>query len=282
MGIRKIGVVGCGLMGSGIAQTAAQCGFEVKVREVSEEFLAKGLSKIESVLSGAVRKEKMTAAEKDAVMSRISGTTLVEDLADCDLVIEAVTENIELKQDLWRRLDGLCPPSTIFASNTSSIPIRVQAEVTGRADRFVGLHFFNPVPVMKLVEVIRAQTTSDATYQEAMEFSKALGKTPVTCIDTAGFIVNRLLVPYLFDAVRALQAGIATAEDIDTGMKLGCGHPMGPLTLLDFVGLDTALAISHILYEAFGFPHYKAPKLLEKLVSEGKFGRKSGEGIYKY
>ncbi|MBM4353470.1 MAG: 3-hydroxybutyryl-CoA dehydrogenase [Deltaproteobacteria bacterium] len=282
MGIRKVGVVGCGLMGSGIVQTAAQCGFEVKVREVSQELLAKGLSKIEGVLSGAVKKEKMTAQEKDAVMARISGTTRVEDLADCDLVIEAVNENVELKQDLWRRLDGLCPPTTIFASNTSSIPIRVQAEVTSRSDRFIGLHFFNPVPVMKLVEVIRAQTTSDATYNEAMEFSKTLGKTPVTCIDTAGFIVNRLLVPYLFDAVRALEAGIATPEDIDTGMKLGCGHPMGPLTLLDFVGLDTALAISHILYDAFGLPHYKAPKLLEKLVAEGKLGRKSGEGVYKY
>ncbi len=282
MGIRKVGVVGCGLMGSGIVQTAASCGFEVKVREVNDQFLAKGLSKIEGVLAGAVKKEKMTAAEKDAVMARISGTTRVEDLADCDLVIEAVNENVELKQDLWRRLDALCPATTLFASNTSSIPIRVQAQVTARPDRFVGLHFFNPVPVMKLVEVIRAETTSEATYQAAMEFSKALGKTPVTCIDTAGFIVNRLLVPYLFDAVRALEAGIATAEDIDTGMKLGCGHPMGPLALLDFVGLDTALAISHILFDAFGFPHYKAPKLLEKLVSEGKLGRKSGEGIYKY
>jgi 3-hydroxybutyryl-CoA dehydrogenase len=282
MGIRKVGVVGCGLMGSGIVQTAAQCGFEVKVREINDELLARGLSKIEGVLAGAVKKEKMTAAEKDAVMSRISGTTRVEDLADCHLVIEAVNENVELKQDLWRRLDPLCPATTIFASNTSSIPIRVQAQVTARPDRFVGLHFFNPVPVMKLVEVIRAETTSEATYQAAMEFSKALGKTPVTCIDTAGFIVNRLLVPYLFDAVRALEAGIATAEDIDTGMKLGCGHPMGPLALLDFVGLDTALAISHILFDAFGFPHYKAPKLLEKLVAEGKLGRKSGEGIYKY
>ncbi len=282
MEIKKVGVVGCGLMGSGIVQASATAGFDVVVREVNEDFLGKGLGKIDKQFTRAVDKGKMTADEKAIVMGRIQGTTNLEELNGCDLVIEAVTENLELKQELWRTLDAVCPPHTLFSSNTSSIPMRLQAQVTSRPDRFVGLHFFNPVPVMKLVEVIRAETTSDETYQAAMDFSRKLGKVPVTCVDTVGFIVNRLLTPYLLDSMRALEAGIATAEDIDTGMKLGCGYPMGPLALIDFVGLDTILAISEIMYAEFKLPQYQAPELLRKLVAEGKLGRKTGEGIYKY
>ena len=282
MEIKSVGVIGCGLMGSGIAQMSAAAGFDVMVREITDEFLTTGLGKVTARMEKAVAKGRLEVAEKDAILSRISGTTELAGLVDCDLIIEAVTENVELKQEIWKTLDEVCPRETIFASNTSSIPIRLQAMVTERQDRFVGLHFFNPVPVMKLVEVIRAETTSDATYQTAMEFSSACGKVPVTCVDTVGFIVNRLLTPYLLDAIRALEAGIATAEDIDTGMRLGCGHPMGPLTLLDFVGLDTVLAISEIMYEELKLPQYLAPEMLRRLVGEGKTGRKSGEGIYTY
>lgn len=282
MEIKKVGVVGCGLMGSGIVQTCAQSGYEVAVREISADFLDRGMGKIAGQLQRAVDKGKLPEADRDAILGRIRGTTEVEDLQDCDIVIEAVNENIELKQELWRKLDGLCPAHTIFASNTSSIPISTQAEVTRRADRCLGLHFFNPVPVMNLVEVIRTDATSAQTYDTCMAFCRALGKETVTCVDTAGFIVNRLLVPYLNSAVRALEAGIATAEDIDTSMRLGCGHPMGPLTLLDFVGLDTAAAIGHIMYEAFNEPQFQPPELLEKLVAEGRLGRKTGHGVYKY
>ncbi len=282
MEIKKVGVVGCGLMGSGIVQVSAVSGHEVVVREINDEFLGKGLGKIGKQLSKAVAKEKMTQEQMDDIMSRISGTTDVADLADCDIVIEAVTENLELKQELWATLDKLCPEHTIFASNTSSILMSLQAEVTERKDRFVGMHFFNPVPVMKLVEIIRSDDTSDQTYDTVMAFAGVLGKDAVTCQDTYGFIVNRLLVPYLLDAVRALEAGIASKEDIDTGMRLGCGHPMGPLTLVDFVGLDTALYIANIMHDAFKLPQYEAPALLKQMVSEGKLGRKAGEGFYSY
>ena len=282
MKMKRIGVVGCGLMGSGIVQASAVAGYEVVVREVNEDFLSKGLGSIEKQLSKAVAKGRMEDAEKTAIVGRITGTTELAGLSGCDLIIEAVTESVELKQELWKTLDGLCPQQTVFSSNTSSIPMRIQAEVTSRPDRFVGLHFFNPVPVMKLVEVIRADTTSDETYQAAMAYAESLGNVPVTCKDTVGFIVNRLLIPYLLDAMRALEAGIATAEDIDTGMKLGCGHPMGPLTLLDFVGLDTTLSIARIMYDEWKLPQYEAPELLKKLVKEGKLGRKTGEGIYNY
>ncbi len=282
MEIKRVGVIGCGLMGSGIAQMSAVAGYEVVVREINDEYLAGGLGKIIAQLERAVAKGKMEEDKKDEILARISGTTELAELAECDLIIEAVTENVELKQETWKALDEISLPNTVFASNTSSIPMRLQAMVTNRQDQFVGLHFFNPVPVMKLVEVIRADTTSDATYEAAMTFARACGKVPVTCVDTVGFIVNRLLTPYLLDAVRALEAGIASAEDIDTGMKLGCGHPMGPLVLLDFVGLDTVLAISEIMYEEFKLPQYKAPDMLRRLVAEGKMGRKSGEGIYTY
>ena len=282
MEIKRVGVVGCGLMGSGIVQVSAVSGFEVVVREVNEEFLNLGMGKIEKQLGRAVAKGKMDEATMATIRGRITGTTALEGLSECDLIIEAVTESVELKQELWGTLDKMCPERTIFASNTSSIPIRIQAEATARADRFIGLHFFNPVPVMKLVEVIRPEATSDATYDASMAYIRTLGKNPVTCADSVGFIVNRLLIPFLLDAVRALEAGIATAEDIDTGMKLGCNHPMGPLTLLDLVGLDTTVSISEIMYAEFKLPQYEAPELLKKLVAEGKLGRKSGEGIYKY
>jgi 3-hydroxybutyryl-CoA dehydrogenase len=282
MEIRKVGVVGCGLMGSGIVQVSAASGFEVVVREINEEFLGKGLGKIEKQLGRAVAKGRMDAQTQASILGRITGTTSLEELSSCDLIVEAVTESVQLKQELWATLDQCCPKHTIFSSNTSSIPIAIQAKATARPDRFIGLHFFNPVPVMKLVEVIRPEATSDETYEASMEYIRKLKKDPVTCSDSVGFIVNRLLIPFLLDAVRALEAGIATAEDIDTGMKLGCNHPMGPLTLLDFVGLDTTVSIAEIMYAEFKLPQYEAPALLKKLVAAGKLGRKTGAGIYQY
>ena len=282
MEIKKVGVLGFGLMGSGIVETAARAGFDVVVREISEEFLEGGFNRIRKNLGRAVKKNRMDQAQMDAILGRIQGTTELGLFADADLVIEAVIENLELKQGLWKELDGLCQAHTIFASNTSSLKIGIQAEVTGRKDRFVGLHFFNPVPVMKLVEVVCTADTSDGTHATAMEFSRNLGKDPITCSDTTGFVVNRLLIPYLLDAIRALEKGIASREDIDKGMILGCGHPMGPLTLLDFVGLDTTLYITGIMSDEFGEPQYEAPELLKTMVADGKFGRKSGEGFYSY
>ena len=282
MEIKKIGVLGCGLMGAGIVETAARAGFEVVVREINDELLSGGIGRIRSNLGRAVKKGKMAQYAMDAILERIQGTTALEPLAETDLVIEAVVENLALKQGLWTELDRLCPAHTIFASNTSSLKIGIQAEVTERRERFVGLHFFNPVPVMKLVEVIRTEETSDATHAAVMDFSRALGKDPITCIDTTGFVVNRLLIPYMLDAIRALELGIASREDIDKGMILGCGHPMGPLTLLDFVGLDTTLYIAGIMSDEFGTPQYEAPELLKEMVAAGKLGRKSGEGFYPY
>ena len=282
MEIKKIGVLGCGLMGAGIVETAARAGFEVVVREINDELLSGGIGRIRSNLGRAVKKGKMAQYAMDAILERIQGTTALEPLAETDLVIEAVVENLALKQGLWTELDRLCPAHTIFASNTSSLKIGIQAEVTERRERFVGLHFFNPVPVMKLVEVIRTTETSDATHAAVMDFSRALGKDPITCIDTTGFVVNRLLIPYMLDAIRALELGIASQEDIDKGMILGCGHPMGPLTLLDFVGLDTTLYIAGIMSDEFGTPQYEAPELLKEMVAAGKLGRKSGEGFYPY
>jgi len=282
MEIKTVGVLGCGLMGAGIVETAARAGFRVHAREINDELLERGLGRIRKNLGRAVRKGRMNQEEMDAVMGRIRGTTELAPFAEADLVIEAVVEDLELKQGLWRELDGLCPAETIFASNTSSLKIGLQAEATDRRDRFVGLHFFNPVPVMKLVEVIRTPETSDATHAAAMGFSRALGKDPITCADTTGFVVNRLLIPYLLDAIRALEKGIATREDIDKGMILGCAHPMGPLTLLDFVGLDTVLYIAGIMSDEFGEPQYQASALLKTMVAEGRLGRKSGEGFYSY
>ncbi len=282
MAIRKVGVVGCGLMGSGIAQVSAQAGYDVIVREVTDELFQRGFKRIAGSLDKFVEKQKMTAADRDAVLARIKGTTKLADMKDCDLIVEAAIENFEEKTKVYRELDAACGPNTIFSSNTSSLPIGDMAAVTKRPDRFCGLHFFNPVPLMKLVEVVRSIDTSEATYQAAKAFAESVGKTVVTAKDTPGFVVNLLLVPYLLDAVRALEAGVASKEDIDNGMKLGCGHPMGPLTLLDFVGLDTTYYIAEIMFAEFKDTRYAAPPLLKRMVNAGYNGRKSGRGFYDY
>jgi 3-hydroxybutyryl-CoA dehydrogenase len=282
MEIRTVGVVGCGLMGGGIAQVAAQSGFATVVREVSQELIDKGMARIEGLLAKDVAKGKLTPAAKDAALSLLTPTTSLDAFADCQVIVEAIVENLDAKRELYVALDAICPPQTIFASNTSSLTIVEMAAVTKRPDRFAGLHFFNPVPVMKLVEVVRSIATSDATIATLKAFGEALGKTVVEAKDTPGFIVNRLLVPYLLDAVRVLEAGIATREDIDQGMKLGCGHPMGPLTLLDFVGLDTTYYIANIMFEEFKEPRFAPPPLLKRMVLAGHYGRKSGRGFYDY
>jgi len=282
MAIKTVGVVGCGLMGSGIAQVCAEAGYDVVVREVDEGALKKGLGKIESFLARGVEKGKVKPERKDEVMGRLKGTTNLADLAKCDFVIEVVVENIEAKRQVFQALDAACGPHAIFASNTSSLSITEMAATTKRADRFVGLHFFNPVPLMKLVEVVRSPLTSPEAFEQAVAFATSLGKTPVRAGDKTGFIVNRLLVPYLLDAIRALEEGVGSTADIDEGMKLGCGHPMGPLTLLDFVGLDTTYYIANIMFDEFKDPMFAAPTLLKRMVLAGKLGRKSGEGFYKY
>jgi len=282
MAVRKIGILGCGLMGSGIAQIAAQAGYDVTVREITAELYERGFKRIGKSLDKFVEKDKMSAADRDAAMKRLQGTTELGDLKDADLIIEAVVENFDEKTKLYRELDGLCGPDTIFASNTSSLPIGDMAAVTSRPDRFCGLHFFNPVPLMKLVEVVRSIDTSDETYQIARAFARSVGKTVVTAKDTPGFIVNLLLIPYLLDAVRALETGVASRDDIDNGMKLGCGHPMGPLTLLDFVGLDTTYYIAEIMFSEFKDGRYAAPPLLKRMVQAGYHGRKAGRGFYDY
>jgi len=282
MAIEKVGVVGCGLMGSGIAQVAAQAGCHVTVREVSAQFLDKGLQSIEKNLARLVEKGTLSAAERDQVRGRLRGTTNVEDLKDSDLIIEAIIEQLPAKRELWSALDTMCPKSTIFASNTSSLSITEMATFTQRPDRFVGMHFFNPVPVMKLVEVIRTIATDPKVFDEMVAFGGRLGKTVVRTSDRTGFIVNRLLVPYLLDAVRALEEGVGSVEDIDNSMKLGCGHPMGPLTLLDFVGLDTTHYIAHIMFDEFKEKRFASPPLLKRMVLAGWNGRKAGRGFYDY
>jgi 3-hydroxybutyryl-CoA dehydrogenase len=282
LGIKNVGVAGCGLMGGGIAQVCAEAGFQVTVLEMEQRFLDKGLGGIEKNLARAVAKGKMEQSEMDAVLGRITGTTAIEDLKDSDLVIEAIIEKPEAKTDLFGKLDDLCPEHTIFASNTSSIPIIEIAAATQRPDRFVGLHFFNPVPVMKLVEVIRTIQSSDASVETATAFSQAIGKKTIQAPDRAGFIVNVLLVPYCYDAMRLLEMGVASKEDIDTGMVLGCNHPMGPLTLSDYVGLDTLAAIGEVLFDEFREARFAAPPLLRKMVKAGLYGRKSGKGFYDY
>ena len=280
--IKTVGVVGAGLMGSGIAQVVAQAGYSVVVREVEQRFLEKGLKSVEGQLQRRVEKGRMTAEEKADLLGRIRWTLKLEDLKGADLIIEAIVEDLPLKQKLYRSLDPLCPPSTIFVSNTSSLTIMGMASVTGRADRFAGLHFFNPVPVMKLVEVIRTITTSEETYRTVFEFAKSLGKEPVTAKDNCGFIVNRLLLPYLLDAIMALEAGVGTVQDIDKAMVLGCNHPMGPFTLADFVGLDTTYFIANVMFEEYREQRYAPPPLLRKMVMAGYHGRKSGRGFYDY
>jgi 3-hydroxybutyryl-CoA dehydrogenase len=282
MGIEKVGVVGCGLMGSGIAQVAAQAGYAVTVREVSPQIVEKGLQSIEKNLGRQVEKGTLTAADRDQVRGRLRGTTNLEDLKDCDIIIEAILEQVPAKRELYAALDKICPPSTIFASNTSSISITELAVSTQRPTRFLGLHFFNPVPVMKLVEVIRTIATDAAVFDEVVAFAAKLGKTPVRTTDRTGFIVNRLLVPYLLDAVRALEEGVGSIEDIDNSMKLGCGHPMGPLTLLDFVGLDTTYYIANIMFDEFKERRFAPPPLLKRMVLAGWNGRKAGRGFYNY
>ncbi len=282
MAIQTVGVLGCGLMGSGIAQVSAQAGYKTIVREVNDELLQKGLGRIRKFLNGGVEKGKVTPEARDKTLGNLSGTTRFEDLKDCDLIIEAIIENIDEKTAAYAALDRLVGEATIVASNTSSLCITELASKTKRPDRFGGLHFFNPVPIMRLVEVIRALTTSDGTYQALFAFAQSLGKEPVTAPDKPGFIVNRLLVPYLLDAVRAYEHGLGTVEDIDKGMKLGCGYPMGPFTLLDFVGLDTTYYIANIMFDEYREPAYAPPPLLKRMVLAGRLGRKSGQGFYKY
>jgi len=282
MAIRDVGVVGCGLMGSGIAQVSAQKGYRTVVREVDDARLKTGLDRIRAFLAEGVRRGKLAQEEMDRTLANLRGTTTLADLKDCDLVVEAVVENLAEKRKVFAELDRVCKPSAILASNTSSIPIASMASATGRVDRILGLHFMNPVPLMKLVEIVRPEAASAGTYEAARAFVESLGKTAVTAKDTAGFIVNLLLVPYLGEAVRAVERGLATPADIDTAMKLGCGMPMGPLELLDFVGLDTTLSILDILKEAFKDPRYEAPPLLRRMVAEGKAGKKAGRGFYDY
>jgi 3-hydroxybutyryl-CoA dehydrogenase len=282
MAVHKVGVVGCGLMGSGIAQVAAQAGFPVVVREVQPELVDKGLKSIEKNLSRLVEKGTITETAKTEIRGRLKGTTALEDLKDCDVIVEAIIEQLPAKRELFAALDGLCPPATIFASNTSSLTITEIAAATRRPQRFVGLHFFNPVPVMKLVEVVKTIATEPAVYEEMVAFGTKLGKTPVRASDSTGFIVNRLLVPYLLDAIRALEEGVGSIEDIDNSMKLGCGHPMGPLTLLDFVGLDTTYYIANIMFDEFRERRFAPPPLLKRMVLAGWNGRKAGRGFYDY
>ena len=280
--IQKVGVLGCGLMGSGIAQIAAQAGFQTVVLEVEQRFLDKGFAGIDKSLGKFVEKGKMTAEQKAEVMGRLKQTTSNQDLADCDIVIEAIIENKELKKSTYAALDKIVKPDAIFSSNTSSLTITELSMATTRAKQFVGLHFFNPVPMMKLVEVVRTIVTSDEAFNDAFEFAKKLGKEPIACRDNSGFVVNRLLVQYLLDAIRALEEGAGSIEDIDKGMVLGCGHPMGPFTLLDFVGLDTTYYITEVMFEEYREKRFASPPLLKKMVMAGRYGRKSGAGFYDY
>lgn len=282
MEIKKVGVAGCGLMGGGIAQTAAQAGFSVRVLETEQRLIDKGMAAIRSNLDGAAAKGRISAAEADEVFARIAPTTDYRDLADSDIVIEAIIENLDAKKELFGKLASVCGAHAVFCSNTSSIPIIEMAASVKKPERFAGLHFFNPVPVMKLVEVIHTIRNTPEVIQIVTDFGKALGKTTIQAKDRAGFVVNLLLIPFLLDAIRALEAGIATRDDIDTGMTLGCAHPMGPLTLLDFVGLDTTYFITQVLYDEFKDAKYASPPLLKQMVKAGLYGRKSGRGFYDY
>ncbi len=280
--IKTIGVLGCGLMGSGIAQVAAASGFKTIAREVNQELIDKGIGNITKQLERNAAKGKITAEEKDKTIANLSGTIQLDDLKNCDVIIEAVTEDMKVKGEMYSHLDKICPAHTIFASNTSSLTITEMAATTQRADRFCGMHFFNPVPVMKLVEIVKGVRTSDETFNKAFELGKALGKTPIGAKDNSGFVVNFLLVPYLLGAIRAVERGTASIEDIDKGMMLGCGYPMGPLTLLDFVGIDTTYRIAEIMIKEYGEPMYACPPLLRKMFLAGFHGKKTGKGFYDY
>jgi 3-hydroxybutyryl-CoA dehydrogenase len=282
MAIRKVGVLGCGLMGSGIAEVAAKAGFDVVVREISTELLEKGMARIRGSMDRALEKGRLSAEDRDAATKRLAGTTDFTRLADCDLLIEAIVENVEEKKRVYAAIDGVAKEGAILASNTSSLTVTQLAMATGHPERFVGLHFFNPVPVMKLVEVVRTLMTDEGVLADVMTFCKALGKTPVACRDNSGFIVNRLLVPYLLDAIRALEEGVGSVEDIDEAMKLGCGYPMGPFTLLDFVGLDTTYYIANIMFDEYREKRFAPPPLLKQMVQAGRYGKKSGRGFYDY
>ena len=282
MTIKSVGVLGCGLMGAGIAQVSAASGYRTIVREVQDGPLEKGLSRVRKFLADGVEKGKVTADARDATLAHLSGTTNVDDLKDCDLIVEAIVENVDEKAAVYAALDRILADHAIVCSNTSSLCITELASKTKRPDRFAGLHFFNPVPIMKLVEVIRALTTSDETYRTVFGFAQSLGKEPITAPDKPGFIVNRLLVPYLLDAIRSYEHGLGSIEDIDKGMKLGTGYPMGPFTLLDFVGLDTTYYIANIMWDEYREPAYAPPPLLKRMVLAGRLGRKSGQGFYKY
>ena len=280
--IKRVGVLGCGLMGSGIAQVAAAAGYDTVVRDVSKELLDRGRAGIEKSLAKFVEKGKLDAAARDATLKRLTFTPTVADLKGVDIVIEAITEDLGLKNALFKELDRLCGAATIFASNTSSLTIAEMAAATQRADRFVGLHFFNPVPLMQLVEVVRTVTTTDETFKRAFAFAKSLGKEAVAAKDNSGFIVNLLLVPYLLDAIRAVERGVGSVPDVDKAMQLGCGYPMGPLTLLDFVGLDTTYHIAEIMFKEYREQRYAPPPLLKRMVLAGMYGKKSGKGFYDY
>ncbi len=282
MTIKKVGVLGCGLMGSGIAQVAAQAGYETVVREVEQKFVDKGFAGIQKSLGRFVEKGTLSAADRDACVARLKGTTNLGDLADCDIVIEAIIESAQVKRETYAELDKVVKPEAIFASNTSSLTITELSMATARPRQFVGLHFFNPVPLMKLVEVVRTILTADDAFTTAFEFAKTLGKEPVSCRDNSGFIVNRLLVPYILDAIRAYEEGVGSIEDIDKAMQLGCGYPMGPFTLLDFVGLDTTYYITHVMYDEYREKRFASPALLRKMVLAGRYGRKTGAGFYDY
>jgi 3-hydroxybutyryl-CoA dehydrogenase len=284
MEIKKVGVLGCGLMGSGIAQVSATAGFETVVREVSDELCERGFGGIEKSLAKFAEKGTITREQQAETRARMTGTTRLEDLHDCDIIIEAIIENLETKRDTYRQLDAICKPETIFASNTSSISITEMMTATSasRQQRFIGMHFFNPVPIMKLVEVVRTILTDEEVYENAVEFGRRLGKTPVRAGDKSGFIVNRLLVPYMLDAIRALEEGVGSIVDIDNAMKLGCGYPMGPFTLGDFVGLDTTYYIAEIMFNEFREKRFAPPPLLKRMVLAGLYGRKSGRGFYDY
>ena len=280
--VRTVGVLGCGLMGSGIAEISAKAGFKTWVREVSDPLVTKGKGAISKSLDKAVEKGKLEAAARDAALGNLHFTTNLEDLKDCDIIIEAVTEDLELKNEMFATLDKVCPAHTIFASNTSSLTIADMAAATKRPDRVIGLHFFNPVPVMKLVEVVRTIATSDEAYRTAFEYVRKTGKEPVEAKDASGFIVNRLLVPYMLDAIRCLEQGLATIEDIDKSMVLGTGYPMGPFVLSDFVGIDTLYRISEIMFEEFRETRFAPPPLLKRMVTMGYYGRKTKKGFYDY
>jgi 3-hydroxybutyryl-CoA dehydrogenase len=284
MEIRKVGVLGCGLMGSGIAQVAASAGFETVVKEVSDDLIAKGFAGIDKSLAKFVEKGTITSDQQREIRGRLSGTTSFADLADCDVIIEAIIENLDEKRATYKQLDETCKPETIFASNTSSLSITEMMTATSpeRQRRFIGMHFFNPVPLMKLVEVVKTILTDDDVYEQAVDFGKKLGKVPVRAGDKTGFIVNRLLVPYMLDSIRALEEGVGSIVDIDNAMKLGCGYPMGPFTLGDFVGLDTTYYIAEIMFNEFREKRFAPPPLLKRMVLAGLYGRKSGRGFYDY